>query len=145
MYGMLFSIYTFEGDCEMDNTYNHCYFAFLDLLGFKEIVKTRTCSEIVEIFNEAKKTFFVMKSTDDKVEVPVIPPEDIHYYIMSDSICIYVKDDFKDALPILTWICMDFQVRMLCLETPVLVRGSISRGEIFEKQGIMFGPAMKHI
>ena len=37
--------------------YIPCYFAFIDLLGFKEIVKTKTCSEIANIFDEAKKCY----------------------------------------------------------------------------------------
>lgn len=122
--------------------YIPCYFAFIDLLGFKEIVKTKTCSEIANIFDEAKKQYTVNRVNDDGVEIPVIPPEDIHYYIMSDSVCIYIRDDNKSALPVLLWLCMDFQVRMLCLDTPILVRGSISRGDIFEDNNVLFGPAM---
>ncbi len=122
--------------------YSQCYFAFIDLLGFKEIIKIKTCSEIVEIFNEAKKQYIVNEIKEEKVEIPVIPPEDIHYYIMSDSVCIYIKDDIKSALPILISLCMSLQVRMLCLDTPILVRGSISRGDIYEDQNILFGPAM---
>lgn len=122
--------------------YSHCYFAFIDLLGFKEIVKKKTCSEIVSIFDEAKKHYTINRILDGNVEVPIIPPEDIHYYIMSDSVCIYIKDDIKSALPVLEWLCMNFQVRMLCLDTPILVRGSISRGEIYEDNGVLFGPAL---
>ena len=122
--------------------YIHCYFAFIDLLGFKEIVKKKTCSEIARIFDEAKKQYIINHVLDGNVEVPVIPPEDIHYYIMSDSICIYIKEDIELALPILECLCMNFQVRMLCLDTPIFVRGSISRGEIYEENGVLFGPAL---
>ena len=122
--------------------YTCCYFAFLDLLGFKEIVKTKTCSEIAGIFDEAKKHYIINRISDDGVEIPVIPSEDIHYYIMSDSVCIYIKDSIKSALPVLLWLCMDFQVRMLCLDTPIFVRGSLSRGDIYEDHNVLFGPAM---
>ena len=122
--------------------YRHCYFAFIDLLGFKEIVKTKACSEIADIFDEAKKQYIINQIMDDGAEVPIIPPDDIHYYIMSDSICIYIKDEIKYALPVLLWICMNFQVRMLCLDTPVFVRGSVSRGDIYADNSILFGPAM---
>ena len=44
--------------------------------------------------------------------------------------------------PLLTFLCMNLQVRLLCLETPIFVRGSISKGEIYENQGILFGPAL---
>ena len=124
------------------NKYDQYYFAFLDLLGFKEIVRTKSCSEIAQIFDEAKKRFVIRHIIDNDNAIPVIPIQDIHFYIMSDSICIYIKDNIKSALPVLTWLCLDFQVRMLCLDTPILVRGSISRGDIFEDQNVLFGPAM---
>ena len=122
--------------------YSHCYFAFIDLLGFKEIVKKKTCSEIVTIFDEVKKRYSINRVLDDDDGVPVIPPKDIHYYIMSDSICIYINDDIPSALPILVCLCMNLQVRMLCLDTPILVRGSISKGDIYEDDGVLFGPAL---
>ena len=122
--------------------YQQCYFAFLDLLGFKQLINIKTCSEIVQIFDEAKKQIIINEIFNDKTEKPVIPAEDIHYYIMSDSVCIFIKDDIELALPVLTFLCLYFQVRMLCLEDPVLVRGSISRGNIYENDNILFGPAM---
>ena len=125
----------------MKKDYIQCYFAFLDLLGFKEIVKTKTCSEIVEIFEEAKRQYIINRIIDGKTKIPVIPPEDIHYYVMSDSICIYIRDNIKAALPILVWLCMYLQARMLCFDTPIFIRGGISRGDIYEDHNILFGPA----
>lgn len=121
--------------------YGQYYFAFMDLLGFKEIVKSHTCEEIAEIFDEAKKQFIINQIVDEK-SIPVVPPRDIHYYVMSDSVCIFIRDDIKSALPVLTWLCLDFQVRMLCQKKPVFVRGSIVRGKVFAEQNVLFGPAM---
>lgn len=41
----------------MDGTPNYttCYIAFLDLLGFKKIIESKQCEEIVQIFSEIKK------------------------------------------------------------------------------------------
>ena len=61
---------------------------------------------------------------------------------MSDSICIYIKDDIEFALPILLGLCLNFQLRMLSFPTPVLVRGSIAHGELYSDQRILFGPAL---
>lgn len=122
--------------------YSQYYFAFLDLLGFKEIVKSKTCEEIAEIFDEAKKKYTVRKGIDENSWADVIPFEDIHYYIMSDSICIFIKSDIKAALTVLTWLCLHLQIRLLCLQEPVLVRGSISLGDIYADNNILFGPAM---
>lgn len=122
--------------------YINCYFAFMDLLGFKEMVQNKTCSDILNIFDEAKKHFIVNQITEGNDRVPLIYPEEIHYYIMSDSVCVYIRSDVHFALPFLALLCLNFQVRMLCLDTPVLVRGSISKGNIYENQGILFGPAL---
>ena len=123
--------------------YTQYYLAFLDLLGFKEIVKNRSCSEIVNIFEEIKKQYVIGKSeSENSTSIPVIPPENIMYYIMSDSICIYIKDDVKNALPVLLGLCLGFQLRMLSFSTPVLVRGSIAHGGLYSDQRVLFGPAL---
>ena len=63
--------------------YTQYYLAFLDLLGFKEIIKNRTCSEIVDIFEEIKKQYVISESDlETGTSIPVIPPENIMYYIM---------------------------------------------------------------
>ena len=126
----------------LEKEYSNFYFAFMDILGFKEIVKTKSCAEILNVFEEAKKELIVTERIEGEGNIPVIPPEDIHYYVMSDSVCIFIRDDVKSALPILSFICMHFQARMLCLNTPVLVRGSITKGKLFAENNILFGPAM---
>lgn len=122
--------------------YTQCYFAYLDILGFKVLVRKKQCSEIASLFDEAKKHYVFNEIREDGIEVPIIPAKDIHYYIMSDSICIYISDKYEHALSILMLLCMNLQVRMLCCDTPVLLRGSISRGGIYEDKGILFGPAL---
>ena len=123
--------------------YTQYYLAYLDLLGFKEIVKRRTCSEIVGIFEEISTQYVIRKSNlDNGSSIPVIPPEHIMYYIMSDSICIYIRDDIEFALPVLLGLCLGFQLRMLSFSTPVLVRGSIAHGGLYSDQRVLFGPAL---
>ncbi len=126
------------------NEYSQYYFAFIDLLGFKELVKNKTCSEILDIFHEVNKQYSIRKGDVDQKDsfIPVIPPDDIHYYIMSDSICIYIKDDIQFALPVLIALCLNFQLRMLSFDPPILVRGSISHGKLYSDQRIIFGSAL---
>jgi len=123
--------------------YTQYYLAYLDLLGFKEIVKNRTCSEIVDIFEEINTQYVIGKSDlDNGISIPVIPSEHIMYYIMSDSICIYIRDDIEFALPVLLGLCLGFQLRMLSFSTPVLVRGSIAHGGLYSDRRVLFGPAL---
>ena len=123
-------------------SYDNCYFAFIDILGFKEMVGKKSCSEILNVFGELGKQYVVSEVIDEGHRIPVIDPNDIHYYIMSDSICIYIEDKIPHALPILTFLCMNIQTRMLCLDPPVFVRGSISRGEVYGDNNVLFGPAL---
>lgn len=127
----------------MNSQHDYCtsYFSFIDLLGFKEIVKSKSCSEIISIFEEVKKEY-VLDEVVEGTNVPFIPPESIHYYIMSDSICIYIHDEVKAALPVLAILSMMLQVRLLCCDMPILARGSIVKGEIYGDGSVLFGPAL---
>ncbi len=106
------------------------------------MVKEKTCADIINIFDELKKQYIINEITCEGDQIPIVPPNDVHYYIMSDSICIYVDDSISSALPLLAFLCMNLQVRLLCLDDPVLIRGSISRGKVYGDQGILFGPAL---
>ena len=55
--------------------YTQYYLAFLDLLGFKEIVKNRSCSEIVNIFEEIKKPIDPLELVYPK-ELPIFDKYD---------------------------------------------------------------------
>ena len=122
--------------------YNNYYIAFLDLLGFKEIVRTKNCSEILEIFKEVKARYNFVNVTDEDNPIPLIPGDKINYRIMSDSICIYIKDDIKYALSVLIILCTNFQERMLKLDVPILVRGAIFHGELYSEDEIFFGKGL---
>lgn len=41
--------------------YTRCYCAFIDILGFKRIVQSKTCSEIIGIFNELRGSTLLVK------------------------------------------------------------------------------------
>ncbi len=122
--------------------YDNYYIAFLDLLGFKEIVKNKECSEILGILKEVKKRYNFENVTDENNPFPLVPDDKINYRIMSDSICIYIRDDIKYALPVLIILCTHFQERMLKFDTPILVRGAIFRGELYAENEIFFGKGL---
>ena len=42
----------------MSSEYVNSYIAFLDILGFKELVRTHTCEEILKVFDEIKSTVY---------------------------------------------------------------------------------------
>lgn len=123
----------------MNQTYENCYIAFLDLLGFKELVKKQTCEQILEIFDEIETEYII---TCDKDKKPVVDPKEIHIKIMSDSICFYISSGIMNSLPALISICAYFQLRLWRLTQPILVRGAIVKGDIYANNDIMFGTGL---
>ncbi len=126
---------------KMNKEYENCYIAFLDLLGFKELVKTQTCEQILKIFDEIKSQYMITCDCD-KEKKPLVDPEEIHFKIMSDSICFYVSSKITNSLPVLISLCAYFQVRLWRLEHPILVRGGIVKGDIYTNDDIMFGTGL---
>lgn len=119
--------------------YTDCYVAFMDLLGFKAILgdKNMSCEKIAQIFDEIKKQYYVRDN-----EAPMVNPDDIHFRVMSDSVCIYINSAIEDSLLVLIFLCTFFQVRLLRLSSPILVRGGISKGNMYSNGDILFGPGL---
>ena len=81
-----------------------------------------------------------VKQGKETLLVPVVPPKDVHIKIMSDSVCIYIPADAEGSLFLLSFMCADFQYRMLKLDTPILLRGAITKGKLYFNGDILFGP-----
>lgn len=119
--------------------YDDYYVAFLDILGFKEIIKTKTCEEIYSVFNFIKKdirAYFSVNCED------ISAFDDVKYKIISDSIVVYIKSSIDNAFFALLYTCQKLQVNLLCQETPVLLRGGISKGSLFVQDDIIYGESL---
>lgn len=125
--------------------YTDRYIAFLDLLGFKNSLKNKTCSEILKIFSQLKNHLDgVYMSTGSKWE-PIIGRDAIDKVsmkIMSDSICFYIDAIEENAFATLISVCLLFQVSLAELADPVILRGGIVRGNLYAKGDITFGPGL---
>lgn len=119
--------------------YKSCYVAFLDILGFKNIVNSKTCEEILEIYKkiENRPFFQIMRNGE-----ALITPNSVRLKVMSDSICIYVEKDVKNALFALIETCALFQAHLADLEEPIFLRGAIVLGDIYAKGDKTFGPGL---
>lgn len=127
----------------MPEKYSEYYIAFIDILGFKDLVFEKKCDEICNVYNSIKRfrTIADEKTDGEKIEViPVVPQEKVHVKIMSDSVCIFIPSDEKYSLYLLTFLCLDFQLRMLELTPPVLLRGAITKGLLYSNDDVIFGP-----
>ena len=119
-----------------DVKYTQYYVAFLDILGFKNLVNdpNRTCEEIVRIYDFVQyryETFF-------KSEIEI--QNNIKMKVMSDSICLYIKTDFPNALHYLISYCVTFQCDLFA--NGHLLRGGITSGDMYVENDIIFGPAL---
>lgn len=121
--------------------YKDCYIAFLDLLGFKNLIVQESCDEILTIFDEIKQDYHVHVNETHR---QLMDYSKIHKKIMSDSICIYVETSVCNSLAGIISVCDYFQVRLLRLKKPILVRGAIVRGEIYANGDVTFGPGLSN-
>jgi len=118
--------------------YTDSYIAFLDILGFKELIGKNTCSEIMEIFRNYKNPI----STTSIGSSININHEEIKMKVMSDSISFSVATAKEYALVSIIAVCQVLAEKLLRLSTPILLRGAVVRGEIFQEGDIIFGPGL---
>lgn len=118
--------------------YEECYIAHLDILGFKQLIKSKTsCEEIARIFDEINTQYEITEN-----EQSLVPHNSIRYKVMSDSICIFISTSIPNALAALIHTCAYFQVRMLRFSPPILIRGAIVKGEIYSEDDVLFGQGL---
>lgn len=129
----------------MQLQYTKYYIAFLDLLGFKNIINNKTCHDIftiflnirnpvkqVQIFQNGRWHSLIDEETVQKINIKII----------SDSIIFYVPATEKDALCTLITTCTWFQVKMIQLQEPVLLRGGIVYGDMLALGDVTYGPGL---
>lgn len=127
--------------------YKDCYVAFFDVLGFKNLLTKVSCDEILALFEKAKQVGYWthrtesdgLTSTNKENATPIVDPNEINIKIMSDSICIFIEAQVPNALLGLISTCTSYQANMLALPKPVLLRGGISRGDLYYDGNIIFG------
>ena len=128
--------------------YEDCYIAFLDIIGFKNLINHLDCDDILKIYDKIDCETFLLTDLKHVVingqsfAISVIPAHSLHYKIMSDSVCMYIDADIKNALIGLIAACSYFQVKMLSLDNPIMVRGAIVKGNIYAKNDIVFGSGL---
>ena len=123
--------------------YKEYYIAYIDVLGFKQMINEKTCQDVVEIYRSIKamRTLHeVFEENGVEKTVPLIPHEELNIKVMSDSVCIYIRADLPRSLFQLIFICIDFQSRMLESDPPILLRGAITKGNLYSDGDILFGP-----
>lgn len=119
--------------------YNDYYVAYMDLLGFKELIRNEKCEYIYSLFDLIKKGHIVdMTLNDEHFDVM----DKVKYKIMSDSIVLYIHSDIDDALFALILSCQKLQMELLLMDNPILLRGGIARGSLFVSEDIIYGEGL---
>ena len=115
---------------------------FIDILGFKEIVETRTPDEIKGIIG------FLIQVCDE-VTIPDEPPKisEMRYINFSDSVVrtsrIFKQNDRYDVNPtVLHELHALTHIQRSLIQEGVVIRGGLTVGEIFLEDNIIFGPAL---
>lgn len=121
--------------------YKDCYIAFLDILGFKNLLNSSDpaiCEKVASCFDKIQEQWLVSVDGTGK---PFIDRTCIKQIVMSDSICYYVDASIPNALAGLIAECIYFQVRMArqTLPNPILIRGAITHGKLYAEGNIVFG------
>lgn len=120
-----------------DIQYTQYYVAFLDILGFKNLVANPevTCREILKVYASVKDVHEVFLQEEDM-------KENIKMKIMSDSVCTYIKASIPNALFALVSHCALFHCSLLDMYPSIFIRGGITFGDMYVENDIIFGPAL---
>lgn len=121
----------------MIHQYAEYYIAFIDILGFKELIKSKTCEDLYKILTTKMKKPL---SDFSKGATSVINMDDIKMQVMSDSICFFIECNKRNSLVGLIATCAYFQVELLRLHEPILSRGAIVQGDLYADAHAVFGP-----
>ncbi len=121
--------------------YRECYVAFLDILGFKNIVYNYDAEDIYNIFQKIEDAELkqAVKFEDSSKNIPL---EDVKKYIMSDSIILYIESSKKRALEAIIKQCLLLARQLFKHKKPILLRGAITKGKFLRKGSVVFGPAL---
>lgn len=122
--------------------YADAYIAFLDVLGMQKLV-SRNYRDLRKLFNVG----IAGRELYSKIKVPgggpVLGPNSLRMTIMSDSIVLSIAETIPHAFSKMagfsSYLVQGF---LTALDTPVYLRGGMTRGEIFQDDTTVFGPGL---
>lgn len=124
----------------MQKEYEDYYVAFIDILGFKQLLESNiSCEEIHTIFDFLQENARTTIGADGNT---ILAFDEVKYYLMSDSIILYIRSDIEDALLALVETCLMLQLKLILRERPILIRGGIAKGELFVDDRVIYGKAL---
>lgn len=129
--------------------YEEYIFAYIDILGFKNLISQKLSKDLCNIFNifEKYRIHIAVKNKE------LSDGKNLNLKIASDSICIYQKTNTDCPLLSVVALCSYYQYSLLTnFDEPIFIRGGISKGNLFDgkeklkteqnKNDILFGNAL---
>jgi hypothetical protein len=113
--------------------YSERYVAFIDILGFSDIVKrSETDSKLYDALVKTLSDIQTREAIEGQEDV------DFRFQSFSDSIVLSSAKSSRGLAYLLTAI---YSLTIELLEEELLIRGAIARGNLYHEKGVMFGPA----
>lgn len=128
--------------------YKTCIIAFLDILGFKQLINKKQFDTIREIFSS------ILSDEDATIALHIASDRDVRFdsynkildikevHILSDSIVIAAPADKPESLAVVIDICDCIQQQLYELRVPVFLRGAISKGDFYSEGNMIFGKGL---
>ncbi len=123
----------------MEKHYKENFIAFLDILGFKELITREECDAIFKIFDEIHSR---SKASLKYNGVQIDAYNHIHHKILSDSVIVFIDAEIDDAFAAMLDICTRLQVSLANRDNPILLRGGISKGPLYYEDDIIYGQGL---
>jgi len=114
--------------------YSERYVAFIDILGFREIIKrSETDSRLYETLVKTLSEIHAREPIEGEETV------DFQFQTFSDSIVISSASSKMGLAHLLRAICT---LTLELMQESLLIRGGIAKGKLYHEKGVMFGPAV---
>lgn len=122
--------------------YTHYCVAFLDILGFKNLVGTEDASTIHSIFSNIRHAKKLIRGISGEDTWWAQMGKKTKIYFFSDSIVIAIPMSEPMALELVASNCMLLQHTLWYYGLPTWVRGGIAIGDLYCGNSEIFGPAL---
>ena len=122
--------------------YDDYFVAFLDILGFKNLVTSKSASDVYKMFLSIMQTGEMIKGVPYQRSPFKNIEKHTSFSFFSDSIICAIPSKIPNAFSLLTSHCMMIQHGFWLQSNPVWVRGAIAKGNLFCKDNVIFGPAL---
>lgn len=130
-------------------TYQKCIIAFLDILGFKNIINTKAFDEIKNIFLSIipqEELMIALGRVADYTDKNLLrynaTLRETKVHVMSDSIVIAAPVGAPEALTVVIDVCNMIQEQLYSLDTPIFLRGAIAEGDFYLDKHLIFGKGL---